>query len=110
MKIVINNCFGGFSISEECAKLMAEKGCQVAKAELEEYKKDGSWYGYGYVNGLPGYDRTSNYLIEAVEELGERANNMCSELKVIEIPDDINYYINDYDGMETVEETHRSWS
>jgi hypothetical protein len=30
-------------------------------------------------------------------------------LEVIDIPDDIEWFISDYDGVETVHEAHRSW-
>ncbi len=32
-----------------------------------------------------------------------------SELKVVEIPDDVEFFIKDYDGMEHVAEKHRTW-
>ena len=109
MKIVINNCYGGFSISKKAAEFMAEKGCEIAKEELEKYSKEKYWYGYGYSEKQHGYDRTSPYLVEAVEVLGDEANGDCADLKVIEIPDNIDYYIGEYDGIETVHESHRKW-
>jgi hypothetical protein len=121
MKIVINNCYGGFSISKECAEFMAKEGCLHAKSELEECakkdekdrKKDSigrNWYGYGYTKKFPDtYSRTNSYLIKAVEELKEKANGNCAKLKVIEIPDGVDYYIDDYDGYESIHEQHRSW-
>ena len=39
----------------------------------------------------------------------EKANGSCSSLTIIEIPDDIQYTIDEYDGMESVHEDHRSW-
>lgn len=106
MKIVINTCYGGFSISKECAEYMASKGHKQAKAEL----KNEPFYGYGHVKGFKdSYSRTDPILIEAVETLGKEANGTFAELKVIEIPDGINYYIDYYDGVETVREEHRSW-
>ena len=41
-------------------------------------------------------------LIEVVEELGDDANGIGSELKVVEIPDDVaeDYVIDNYDGFE----------
>jgi len=117
MKIVINSSYGGFSISKEAAEYMANLGCPIARAELEEFNNNetgGCWGGYGYteINGTStkGYDRTSPYLIEAVEKLGEKANGEYASLKVVEIPDGIDYYISDYDGMETIHEQHRSWN
>ena len=53
--------------------------------------------------------RTDLYLIKVVEELGKDANDYCSELKVVEIPDDIEWTIEEYDGNETIHEKHRSW-
>lgn len=108
MKIVINKCWGGFSISKECAERMAELGCKQAQAELDE---GGRWYGYGYTDEhTDGYDRASPYLVQAVEELGEKANGSSAKLSIVEIPDGTDYYIDDYDGQESIHETHSTWS
>lgn len=53
--------------------------------------------------------RTDEELIKVVEKLGEEANTSCSSLKIIEIPDDIDWIIEEYDGMEWVAERHRTW-
>ena len=53
--------------------------------------------------------RDDTDLVAVVEELGEGANTIFSELEVVEIPDDINWYIDNYDGIETIHEVHRSW-
>jgi hypothetical protein len=106
MKIVVNKCFGGFGISKECAKFMASKGSERAKKELE----DKDFYGYGYVDGMEGgYERTDPLLVEAVETLGDVANGSCASLRVIEIPDGISWEMDEYDGIESIHETHRSW-
>lgn len=49
-------------------------------------------------------------LIAVVEELGEKANGSCSQLKVVEVPDGVDYEIEEYDGNEWVSERHRTWS
>lgn len=49
-------------------------------------------------------------LVAVVEELGKEANGMCAKLKVVEIPDGMDYVIDEYDGYESVHEQHRSWS
>jgi len=54
--------------------------------------------------------RTDPDLITVIKELGEEANDRFSKLAIIEIPDDIEWEISEYDGWETVEEKHRSWS
>jgi hypothetical protein len=48
-------------------------------------------------------------LVAVVEELGNRANGLHAELKVVEIPDDVNWYVQEYDGCEWVAERHRTW-
>lgn len=54
--------------------------------------------------------RTNNYLIRVIEELGKEANGPHAELEIVEIPDDIEWEIDEYDGIESIEEAHRSWS
>lgn len=91
MKVVINRCFGGFSLSKMAYEFMG----------LE-------WDGYGYK--YSGYDmRTDSGLVACVETLGEKADGRCAELKVVEIPDDVDWEIDEYDGLETVHEVHRVW-
>lgn len=53
--------------------------------------------------------RDDSDLITVVETLGEKANCCLSELEVVEIPDDIEWRIAEYDGNEWVEEKHRIW-
>ena len=54
-------------------------------------------------------DRTDAALVQVVEELGELANGPHAELKVVEIPDDVKWQIEEYDGSEWVAEQHRTW-
>ena len=54
-------------------------------------------------------ERHDPALVQAVEELGERANGSHAELAVVEIPDGIDYIIEEYDGNEHIAETHRTW-
>ena len=48
-------------------------------------------------------------LVAVVQELGAKADGRHAELKVVEIPDDVNWYIEEYDGCEWVAERHRTW-
>jgi hypothetical protein len=81
MKIVYNNCFGGFSLSEDAISLLESKG-----------------YVGGYYKEI---ERHNPLLVEVVEELGELCNGMFSELKIHETEED-KYFIFEYDGLETV--------
>jgi len=53
--------------------------------------------------------RTDKDLIKIIEKLGEKANSRYSKLVIVEIPNNIKWEIDDYDGVETLREEHRSW-
>lgn len=56
------------------------------------------------------YDRSNPILIQVVEELGEKASTRYSKLEIIEIPDGIEYEIeNEGTGYEYIHEKHRIW-
>lgn len=86
MKVVINRCYGGFGLSEKAKQML---GIEY-DFELEQ-------------------DKTNPKLVEVVEKLGEAASAKYAELKVVEVPDDVKWGIEDYDGMETIHEVHRVW-
>ena len=53
--------------------------------------------------------RDDKILIEVIEELGtKKASQKLGEIKIVEIPDDVDFQINDYDGMESIHEKHRT--
>jgi hypothetical protein len=54
-------------------------------------------------------ERNDPVLVQVVEELGDKANGNYAELKVVEIPDDVEYFIEEYDGLEHIAEVHRTW-
>ena len=90
MKVVINSCYGGFSLSEK------------ALARYNELANKNVQYYFDI-------ERNDPFLVQVVEELGAEANDIYSLLKIINIPDDIAWYIHEYDGLESVHEQHRSW-
>lgn len=55
-------------------------------------------------------DRSDPLLIQVVEELGAQASGSFARLKIVEIPDGVDWEIHEYDGSETIREKHRSWS
>lgn len=95
MKIVINNCFGGFRLSQE---------------GLERYKELSGVTDVTVDSVYRMIQRDDMHLVKTVEELGVKASGRYSVLEVIEIPDDVKWEIREYDGSETIEELHRSWS
>jgi len=112
MKIVINRCYGGFSLSDEAILRYAEiKGINLTRVEDEDkfwsyFIIDGDKDKYFSDRELP---RNDLVLVQVVEELGAKANGQCAKLRIIEIPDETNWQIGEYDGMEHVEQVHQRW-
>ena len=81
IKIVINQCYGGFGLSN------------AAKAWLKERGFDADLI-YPVPRDLP-------LLVECVETLGsEAASSSCAELKVCEFT--VSWNIKNYDGIESI--------
>jgi len=59
--------------------------------------------------GVEDISRDDPVLIEVIEELGDAANGDHAELAIVEIPDDVEWEISEYDGSEHVAEKHRVW-
>lgn len=59
--------------------------------------------------GVEDISRDDPVLIEVIEELGDAANGEHAELAIVEIPDDVEWEISEYDGSEHVAEKHRVW-
>mgnify|MGYP000010452304 CR=1 FL=1 len=55
-------------------------------------------------------ERNDPVLVQVVKELGSKANGIFSNLKVVEIPDDVEWTIDEYDGLEWIAEKHRTWN
>jgi len=118
MKIVINRCYGGFGLSDEgVAAYAEEKGLDIQKGEsmfgvshfyLGDGREDQDYF---YVYNI---DRDDPALVSIVErttsedEYGFADGNFAS-LVVVEIPDGVEWGIEEYDGMEWVAEQHRTW-
>jgi hypothetical protein len=120
MKVVINTDFGGFGLSKEAfERLLQRKGIEfeVVESKAFGFERE-SFYHKGHAGDdefyLSDYDfygnRADEDLVAVVETLGGAANGSCANLKVVEIPDGVEWFINEYDGMEHVAERHRTWS
>lgn len=101
-KVVINWRHGGFSLSDE-ADILIDSLQRVFK--IIDPKATWQILNLDRIN----YLRNSPFLVYAVEKLRDRANGKFAALKVVEIPVDVDWQIDDYDGKEWVAETHRTW-
>lgn len=79
MKIVINRCYGGFGLSNECSEALGGKAIETSYCTYYEFP-DGK---------RAGDFRTSSELINLMEIKGsEWCSGEYAQLKVVEIPDE----------------------
>lgn len=116
MKIVINERHGGFGLSDEAIEYYGElKNLGLIKQKGQYFNLTGyEWYVEEIVDENFFTDRNiprdDADLVRVVEELGETANGKYADLKIVEIPDDVKWQIEEYDGMEWIAEKHRTWN
>lgn len=113
MKVVINRDFGGFGLSDEAFEryldLKGIKWCRVLTNRMTSYYHAGHMDEDDYYLSLYDIERNDPALIQVIEEMGDKVNSVYSSLKVVEIPDDVEWEIAEYDGMEHIQEKHRQW-
>lgn len=137
MKIVINRCYGGFGLSDAGMMRYAEIKGITLYPEDSTYGKiyytvppelrlpdigDGFYklslderHRYNKISAEQRLysgeiERDDPALVQTVEELGDESSGGYGELSVVEIPDDVLWEIEEYDGKEWVAEQHRTWS
>ena len=97
MQVVINNSYSNFAISADAISLIQKKiKNPKAKSQINAYAFDN--------------DRSNPLLVEAVQKLGAKANGLYTTLKIVEIPDDVEWRVDAVNGKEVIREKHRMWS
>ena len=110
-KILINANFGGYELSEKAMQRYAElKGISLYANRRDAMHPllHASRKNRRQLFSGSDIERNDPLLIQVFEELGQLAGNDC-KLKIVEIPDDVEWQIEEYDGMEWVAEKHRVW-
>jgi hypothetical protein len=95
MKIVVNKCYGGFGLSADAYRELGPTGKNLCN----------NWGVYDFSNEF----RSNPKLVAIVEKLGDAASGQCAKLCVVEVPDDVEWQIEERDGYEHVAEKHRTW-
>ena len=84
MKVVFNNCYGGFGLSDKALEMISFiKGYYVKESDFSSAES-----------------RIDPDLVYVVEKLGKEANTSYSNLQIKEIFEP--YRIEEYDGRESV--------
>lgn len=138
MRVVINKCYGGFGLSplaqvayakrkgkdltfyhqikyefrdgyDEYERVELPESGPIAHALTKDFgprilKLQDGYYWY------PTIERGDPDLLAVIDEMGcEAASDSMAKLRVVEIPDGVEWEIDEYDGMERVREAARSW-
>jgi hypothetical protein len=139
MQIVINKCYGGFGLSPAAILRLHELNCAgIKKTPISEWFKDSdSNTVFGWTQSLNAWrtflkdgkpdtfltiftsdeqfvlseqvDRDDPLLVRVIQELGDEANGYGANLKIVDIPDGVKWYIEEYDGKEHIAEVHQKW-
>jgi hypothetical protein len=116
MKIAINKQHGGFGLSDEAFEaLLKRKGIEFEMAESEfghsnYYAKGHTGDDEYFISQYEYYEpRNDPDLIAVIEEFGKKADGFAASLRIVEIPDDVKWQIEEYDGLEWIAEKHRTW-
>ncbi len=112
-KIVINTSYERFCLSHKAFRRLRDLGQEET---LHEEDRGAYWPEAAgarepslnqYGTKIP---RDDAKLVQVVEELGSEANGHCAELKIVTIPDDVEWAISQLNGVEQVSEVHRVWA
>jgi hypothetical protein len=113
--IVINACHGGFGLSRKAEiQYLDQAGIAYTLEDREDRYSTLTNGPYIMVNGNHWHSREiardDPALVTVVRDLGKNAAGQHAELKVVTIPADVAWQIDEYDGWEWVAEQHRTWS
>ena len=116
-KIVISTSHGdkdgGFCLSHGAWLRLRDMGQREAlqEVDLAEYWPTAASLNVPALNQCGRLiPRDDQHLVRVVEELGTEANGHCAELKVVEIPPEVEWKIEKSGGVECVSEAHRTWN
>jgi len=126
-KVVYNNCFGGWGLKEEVIEWvrdneqsLKEQYSEEDVEELVDQTLSGEQYPDGSTSRLSRtyihdtyLTRDNEVLVDIVSgntEYDGPVDGSHSELEVAEIPDGVSWTIDEYDGIETVRESARTFS
>lgn len=111
-KVLVCSRHGGWGLSRDAFFRLRELGSEHALGEpdIGEPWSDGSlrrdWGLQSFCRDIP---RDDPLLLQVFEEMGQDAASHFCEIAEVEIPDDVEWEIEEYDGREWVAEKHRVW-
>jgi hypothetical protein len=115
-EVVINVCHGGFGLSHKAEmEYLTRAGIEFSLKDRES-RDDTFRFGPEIVVANDPYwtsrdiPRDDPVLVQLVKDWKENANSAHAELKIVRIPGDVDWTVEEYDGYEWVAECHRTWN
>lgn len=113
--VVISETYGGFGLSRAAElSYLHRTGTDYELADREDRASTIQNGQRIMVNNVywnsHTIERDDPVLVDIVREMGTAANGNFAGLKIVKIPADVKWQIEDYDGREWVAEKHRTWS
>ena len=110
--IVINEGYGPFCVSHKAFLRLRDLGQADALNEVDK----GAYWPKAAAPNEPSLNQCGQLiprddvkLVQVIKELGNEANGHATQLKIIEIPENVLWVIEKRDGIEHVSEQHRTW-
>lgn len=113
--IVINRQHGGFGLSWDAQIAYLDQAGIAYTLEDRDSRDDTQRFGQKILlaNGTPWLDhdiaRDDPALIAVVKKMGKAANGNFADLRIVKIPGEVEWQIEEYDGREWIAEQHRTW-
>ena len=106
-KVVLTSCYGGFGLSKEAIQMLLDKHGLDIDSEYGYVDNED----FGIVDESHDAYRMDTRLISVVEELGVDASSGAhADLRIVKVPDEVvdvhGWHIDDYDGCESVHQSH----
>jgi hypothetical protein len=113
-RVVYNACYGGYSVHRDAVAWMREQGDEDAEdATLPgEYYDDGSGPKSDWepVYSIPRDNELLAKMVLRETGYDGPVGGRHADLSVAEVPDNVEWTIDEYDGQETVREKARTFS
>ena len=113
--VVINRQHGGFGLSWDAQIEYLNRAGIAYDLEDRDSRDDTRRYGHmiklatGDLWSDKNIARDDPILVAVVRDMGAAVNGNFARLKVVKIPGNVEWTIDEYDGLEWVAEKHRTW-
>ena len=106
-QVVLNDCYGGFGLSKDAVSMLNDKHGLDIDSDYGYADNDA----FGIIDDNIDAYRMDKRLVSVVKKLGvDKASGKHAALRIVNVPDDVvdvhGWHISDYDGCESVHQSH----